>query len=556
MEKLETKINRANNLKWIILGAILGILLEIILTASAILAGNWQKYRVLDLGSMISKNELELTDCTLEDGSILSKDANAMLIFHKAEDWGQLRLTFSEPVLEAATVEWYNSPQADDSFDRFRCKQGYIMPETKEASITLPIKDNGNLRLNIHGNFRLESIAVTERISGGGITPKLIFLHINWVRMIAFAFFGISGLCLYGRERKQKSICIENAEKQENRYVYLDGIRVLAAMLVIVVHVIEPLALLYPMGSKRYVILRLLSAVSLNCNLLFVMISGALLLGWKEEGWGEFFKKRFLKVLLPLAVYGMFYLKGCCISKADLISWISYGIQTFISGDFVKGRHLWLIYVLLGLYITVIPFRYMLREMKEDAKKALAIVILLCLLVDTIGKLIGIEVGISAFLGSWAGIFIMGYLINQPWMRKYDIMLLIAGVIALAVSGWVVKTHENCMEIIANQSILSMLMSAAIFATFLRGDKLLALFGRFLAVVSRYSYSIILIHWYILIRVVYNGYFSSHMSQYLQVVLPIIWCILLSVAAAWVIDRFIVDVLLEGLERLQRLLSH
>lgn len=547
MEKIKTieKKNQANNLKWIIPGMIIGILLEVMLTVSAVLAGNWQESSVLDLESMIRENALELTDCTWEEGSILSTDANAMMIFHGTENWGQLQLTFSEPVLGPATAEWYNSPSEDDKFDRFRRQEGYIMPGKEEAKIILPGKDNGNLRLNIHGNFRLSSIAVTERMPVKMLTPGMILGHLNWLRMMVFLVLGAWGLCLYGKEREQKHAYRKDTGKPEKRYVYLDGIRVLAAILVIVVHVIEPLALLYPMGSKRYIFLKLLSAVSLSCNLLFVMISGALLLGWKEESWGAFFKKRFLKVLLPLAVYGMFYLKGCCISKADLISWIRYGAQTFISGNFVKGPHLWLIYVLLGLYITVIPFRYMLREMKEPAKKALTVLILLCLLVNTLEKLTGKEVGISVFLGSWPGIFIMGYLINQSWMRKYDIVLFAAGVMALVVSAWVVTTRENCMDVIANQSILSMLMAAAIFVVFLRGDRFLAPIGKILASVSRYSYSIILIHWYMLIRVVHNGWFSSGMNQYLQVVLPILWCALLSVAASWAVDRFVVDIILE-----------
>ena len=534
-----------DHLKWLIPGLLLGIFLEFLLTAGDVSAGRWQESRTLDLENMIKEERLELTDCTWEGDSILSTDANAMMIFHGTENWGQVQLTFSETVLGPATTEWYNSPSEDDKFDRFRRQEGYIMPGKEEAEITLPGKDNGNLRLNIHGNFRLASITVTERVPMEMLTSGMILGHLNWLRMIVFLFFGASGFCLYGKEREQKRTYKQTAGKQEKRYVYLDGIRVLAAILVIVVHVIEPLALLYPMGSKRYVFLKLLSAVSLSCNLLFVMISGALLLRWKEESLGAFFKKRFLKVLLPLVVYGMFYLKGCCISKADLFSWFRYGIQTFISGDFTKGPHLWLIYVLLGLYITVIPFRYMLREMKEPMKKALTVLILLCLSLNTIGKFTGREIGIAIFLGDWPGIFIMGYLIDQSWMRKYDGILVGAGGAALAVSAWVVMTRENCMDVIANQSILSMLMAAAIFVVFLRGDHLLAPAGKILAAVSRYSYSIILIHWYMLIRVVHNGWFSSGMNQYLQVLLPISWCALLSVAASWVIDRFVVDVLLE-----------
>lgn len=553
MEKIKTTKNKKSNvyLTWIILGMVVGILLECLLTVRAGCLGEWQERTILDLESMINEEKLELTDCTVEDGSILSEDANSMMIFHGTQDWGQIRLTFREPVTGPATAEWYNSPSEDDKFDRFRRQEGYIMQGKDKAKINLSGKDNGNLRLNIHGNFRLGSIEVAERISVKALSFGIILGHFNWLRLILFMFLGASGFCLLKKERKQTKTETRHVSKKEKRYVYLDGIRILAAILVIIVHVIEPLALLYPMGSKRYILLKLLSAVSLSCNLLFVMISGALLLEWKEEGWAAFFKKRFLKVLIPLAVYGMLYEKGCCISQTDLFSWIRHSIQTFISGDFTKGPHLWLIYVLLGLYITVIPFRYMLREMKEPAKKALAVMILICLSVNTYGKISGQEIGISVFLGNWPGIFLMGYLINQTWMRKYDKALLGAGMAAFAVSGWIVTVRENCMDVIANQSILSMLMASAIYVIFLHGDQLLAPGRKVLASISRYSYSIILIHWYILIRVVHNGWFHSGMNQYLQVILPILWCALLSVVSSWVIDRFLVDIILERLKNIK-----
>lgn len=106
----------------------LGILLEFLLTAGDVSAGRWQESRTLDLENMVKEEKLELTDCTWEGDSILSTDANAMMIFHGTENWGQIQLTFNEPVLGPATTEWYNSPSEDDRFDRFRRQEGYIMP--------------------------------------------------------------------------------------------------------------------------------------------------------------------------------------------------------------------------------------------------------------------------------------------------------------------------------------------------------------------------------------------------------------------------------------------
>ena len=96
---------------------------------------------------------------------------------------GQIRLTFREPVTGPATAEWYNSPSEDDKFDRFRRQEGYIMPGKDKAKINLSGKDNGNLRLNIHGNFRLGSIEVAERISVKALSFGIILGHFNWLRL-------------------------------------------------------------------------------------------------------------------------------------------------------------------------------------------------------------------------------------------------------------------------------------------------------------------------------------------------------------------------------------
>lgn len=146
--------------------------------------------------------------------------------------------------------------------------------------------------------------------------------------------------------------------------------------------------------------------------------------------------------------------------------------------------------------------------------------------------------------GEWTGVFLMGYLVNQKWMRKYDGLLLAGGAADLLVSAYLVVKRVDCIAIIANQSILSVLMSSAMFVLLLRMDQFLKPIGTLLAAGSRYSYSVLLIHWFVLIRIVYNGWFSSDMSQYLQILLPVLLCGVVSMLLAWIIDRMVVDVIM------------
>lgn len=137
MEKL--KINK-KNLKWILLGIILAVLLEVWLTGFSICAGKWQERMPLDLEVMIRRGKLELTDCILEAGSILSENSNASLIFHGTEDWGQVELSFGQTSSEATTLEWYNSPSEGNKFSKYRREEGYILPGGRRQYLLYRLK--------------------------------------------------------------------------------------------------------------------------------------------------------------------------------------------------------------------------------------------------------------------------------------------------------------------------------------------------------------------------------------------------------------------------------
>ena len=91
------------------------------------------------------------------------------------------------------------------------------------------------------------------------------------------------------------------------RQVYLDKLRVLATVLVIAVHTVSLGSTLVPERSAVWYGFEISNYLFLCCNLLFIMISGALLLPVKDESAGQFYRKRFLKVLVPMVIYYILY---------------------------------------------------------------------------------------------------------------------------------------------------------------------------------------------------------------------------------------------------------
>ncbi len=531
---------------YLAMGLFLGLVIECLITVYDFSHGKWQESSPLEFASYIEEGKLELRGgATLEETDLVSRTSDASLIFHEMEDWGRIELILGKPMEYDTQLEWLYAPE-NGSFDRFRRQEGYLVKGSEKGVITIPDKKPGKLELDIHGGFDLKEIRITRRVSLNQSWGGDLLKHLNVVRLGLMALFFGLGIWLYAdtwKGKREKKLSPEKT-KENQRYVYLDAIRCLAAAMVIVVHVVQPLNHLCPFGSVRYIMVVMMTAVCLCCNILFILISAALLLPWKDEGWMEFLKKRFLKVFIPLVVYGMLYLKVCSITEAGIGFWIPYILRVWSTGDFTKGPHLWLVYMLLRSYLVVIPLRFMLKSMGEQSEKALTVLILGCLTVKTYGAWVGINFGQPMIFGEWTGVFLMGYLVNQKWMRKYDGLLLAGGAAAVLVSAYLVVKRADCIAIIANQSILSVLMSSAMFVLLLRLDQFLRPIGALLAAGSRYSYSILLVHWFVLIRIVYNGWFSSNMSQYLQILLPVLLCGAVSILLAWIIDRMVVDVIM------------
>ena len=135
------------------------------------------------------------------------------------------------------------------------------------------------------------------------------------------------------------------------RQVYLDKLRVLATVLVIAVHTVSLGSTLVPERSAVWYGFEISNYLFLCCNLLFIMISGALLLPEKEESAGKFYRKRFLKVLVPMVIYYILYV---CAKEGFV--WLlpdHWGamLKRILLGAPEEAPHFWLIYVIIWLYV-------------------------------------------------------------------------------------------------------------------------------------------------------------------------------------------------------------
>ena len=150
-----------------------------------------------------------------------------------------------------------------------------------------------------------------------------------------------------------------------NRTFWIDLIRVAGAFFVVMSHVSNRVAGGYSVSAEKsaeaYGSLGWMAAGcfhTLSCVAvpLFLMVSGALLLGRSEEML-TFYRKRFGKILLPFFAWSCIFILCLWVAGRNFgdgtpITWFS-AIGALLSGN-VSG-HFWFMYMLIALYL-VVPF--------------------------------------------------------------------------------------------------------------------------------------------------------------------------------------------------------
>ena len=202
--------------------------------------------------------------------------------------------------------------------------------------------------------------------------------------------------------------------KKRQRVPYLDILRVLACLLVILIHTpIRQYDTYYNTPSVAGAVYTVLVAV--NCNLFF-MITGALLLPVTMTG-RRFVKRRLWVILPPLIVWTLVYL----LEHALLLHNFTPRLLTSILFHPVEGL-LWYVYVLLVIYVTL-PL--VSRCIDAIGKRGVEIVLVLWVLSSFIPYQHGIFMEASQYSHNMFGAFAnyYGYVLLGYYLHRYGLPL-------------------------------------------------------------------------------------------------------------------------------------
>ncbi len=249
----------------------------------------------------------------------------------------------------------------------------------------------------------------------------------------------------------------------------IDVLRVLAGLMVIGIHTSGEYVLEGVNDGANFLAGLCWEAVVQPAVPLFVIISGAFVLG-RYEAWGIFYRKRMPRLLGILLFWLPFYWLWMWVKGNDIGSYLA---------GFWQGRsfvHLWYVVMLLGLYAFVPLLNEVIRRCEVDgentARKPLWALSVSFLLVGILSNTYDYVLGYNRFFPllwvDYIGYFLIGYTLRRyPPVRTLPILCLylLSSVALYAASRYAFGRGEG-LYLYRNLSPLIVLSAVSFFAFF------------------------------------------------------------------------------------------
>lgn len=541
MDKSGKMIKTTTGIK-LVVSLLAALLLEGFLAMAGICHGEGAEGIALWPGSLKASSGYQITE--EEEGTLrfIQENNDPQIYFASSGvPYGSLRLEFAEPLEEDIPLQVYSS-----SGGEVYTENRYLLKGSQSAEFQIARRDYGDLRLDLDGSFLLKRVTAYPAISWaeadwGQAVSNMLPGRILVLWLLAFG--AASAPCFDASQKNG-----EGRKRKNGRFLYLDLLRSIAACFAVAYHVLCVVMLETPAHTARWIVFAVGALIFLTCNPLFLLISGALLTGEKKESPWTFWRKRLVKTGIPLVLFYILYMAVFWAGDLSPAALAGRGLKTIISGSSDIAPHLWLMYALLLLYIPVPFLRKTVGRMTEKNGKILFVLIGIVLLAATVLKSHGMGNSFWFNWLLWLGIFLSGYFLTRPWMRRYDGWLFVLGAVTAAVSIRIMMVRPDYEGIIFNGSILICGITWAITAAAIRCERFLSPLSSVLSFIGRHSFTILLIHWLGLYGILLPGYIPGLMARGTVVRLAGTFglTMAISLAVALVFDNFIFP----GLQRI------
>ena len=294
------------------------------------------------------------------------------------------------------------------------------------------------------------------------------------------------------------------------RIVWMDWLRIFAAVMVVAVHSlsagIDTLRQGGTAPGELLFFMDLIKSCLLCCNTIFIMLSGGLLLGTDApESLWTFYRKRFIRVLLPCFMYYVFYVFYAYGTARLMPSEWRELFRSFFANDTGLVPHFWLMFVIVAAYLPAPFFSVMVKGMSSSYRNGMAVTILVLHAVYSWAPLFGFSLPYGTFLASWESMFLYGWYLTTEEAYEHRRLILAGGLLGAAFIFLVNCRFGADAAILYNNAPPMLLVGGGIFMLFrVLGSDTPKRSPAAAQVLSRFSFPILLIHWFILFEIVGN----------------------------------------------------
>ena len=297
----------------------------------------------------------------------------------------------------------------------------------------------------------------------------------------------------------------------KERVLYLDILRIIACLLVLLTHSALPAV---DLSQGKYY--AFFSTLGVPSSELFLTISGATLLPVKR-GFREFYTRRFTKLLYPFVIWSVvyiayYYVMGYRDLNDTIVSFLLIPFKP-VHGVF------WFIYAICGLYLLA-PF--ISKWIVNSTKKQIEFFLCLWLVTIVVPFLNYLMPGFYELNGSYYNMFnsfggFVGYMVLGYYLRTYPIRFssmgkcaLICGLVTMALFlvVYTFKVSQWNEEILLDNLSLFSAIAVTVIITFFQHVAQLPYFtnkGDWFKECSKYTFGIYLVHILVIREFIWKG---------------------------------------------------
>jgi len=302
------------------------------------------------------------------------------------------------------------------------------------------------------------------------------------------------------------------SQHPKSRCAAYDIIRIVAILMVILVHICARFLLNYDNATLPYVLGNLLNGLSRAGVPLFLMLSGALMLNEDKAVPAKKVLRSALEIFGLLVVWSVFYAAVHHLAL-PFVRGEALSLSGFFYAIYEGHFHLWYLFVIIGLYLlTPILRLFVKRDNASYVKYLLLLAVVVRFAVPLLNFLVNRFVGGTdlvagyadkfqlSFMGEYLTYYLLGwYVVNVPLSLPTRRWMYVGGGLGLAttllLTQFFADKENQLFYLFESYGIINVLApSVAIFVFLYYAFKDKANFSPFVTTLSKLSFGVYILH--------------------------------------------------------------